>query len=334
LKIIDGDTKVVVIGGGTGSFTVLSGLKNYYRYITAIVSMADDGGSTGQLRDDLGVLPPGDVRQCLVALSRSPRVRDLFSYRFEEGSFKGHSFGNLFLTALEKMTGDFYKGVALAGDILRTSGRVEPVTFDKVVLAMQDGKKVLAGQHEIDIKQFAEQRPEIWLEPRPTANPRAIEAIKKADIVVVAPGGLYTSLGATLVVPGVGQALKRSKARKIYICNLVNKPGQTDGFTVADYAAEIERTAGVGFLDIVLYNTHRPSREMLARYAADGELPVKMDKVALRNARFKVVGVDLLAREVWQGGSKSDTIASTRTLIRHDPNKIARQIVKLTSRKT
>lgn len=326
---IDKDTKIVVVSGGTGGFTVLSGLKRYYRHITAIVSMADDGGSSGQLRDELGVLPPGDVRQCLVALSRSSRTRDLFNYRFEEGSFKGHSFGNLFLTALEKVTGDFYQGVALAGDILRTSGRVEPVTLDKVVLAMQDGKRVLAGQHQIDIKEFAEQRPEIWLEPRPTANPRALEAIKQADIIVVVPGSLYTSLGATLVVPGIGRALERSKAKKIYVCNLVNKPGQTDDFAVADYADEIERMAGAEFLDVVLYNTHEPSHEMLERYAADGELPVRIDRASLKNAHFRSLGTDLLAREAWQGVSKGDPMAGDRTLIRHAPSKIAHQITKI-----
>jgi uncharacterized cofD-like protein len=331
LKLIDTSTKVVVISGGTGGFTVLSGLKKYYRHITAIVSMADDGGSTGQLRDEMGVLPPGDVRQCLVALSRSPRVRDLFSYRFGDdcGSFKGHSFGNIFLTTLEKMTGDFYKGVQLAGDILRTSGRVEPVTFDHITLAMKHGEQVLKNERNIDTETFSKQRPEIWLEPTPTANPRAIEAIRQADVIVIAPGSLYTSLGATLVVPGIGQAIKKSKGKKVYVCNLVNKPGQTDDFTVADYAGEVERLAGARFLDTVLYNTHKPNREMLSRYAADGELPVKVDKLGLKNAHFKAHGADLLAREAWAGAQKGDPLAADRTLIRHDPDKIGRHIVEL-----
>jgi uncharacterized cofD-like protein len=188
---------------------------------------------------------------------------------------------------------------------------------------------VFKGQHGIDIKAFAEQRPKIWLEPEPDANPKALQAIKDADLVVIAPGSLYTSLGAVLVVPGVGRAIKRARAKKVYVCNLVNKPGQTDGFTIIDFADELERLAGVQFLDYALYNTRKPDDQMLKRYAADGELPVIADKKALKNARFKAVGTDLLAREVWVGGSEGDALRQQRTLIRHDPDKLARRIAEL-----
>jgi uncharacterized cofD-like protein len=318
--------KAVVIGGGTGSFTILSGLKNYVSDLTALVSMADDGGSTGQLRDELGVLPPGDVRQCLVALARSPKVRNLFNYRFEEGSFKGHSFGNLFLTALEKMTGDFRAGVELATEVLQVAGKVEPITLDKVTLMMQDGDRVVRGERLIDDGSFGP-RPKLWLEPDPAANPAALDAIKRADLIIIAPGSLYTSLGAALVVPGIGEALHKSKAKKVYVCNLVNKPGQTDGFAVEDYAAELERMAGTRFLDYVIYNTKKPSAKLLAKYAADGELPIDLSGEV--EARYILKGGDLLADGAWQGGSKADALASTRTLIRHDPDRTARKIMQI-----
>ena len=319
--------KAVVIGGGTGSFMVLSGLKNYISNLTALVSMADDGGSTGQLRDELGVLPPGDVRQCLVALARSPKVRDLFSFRFESGSFKGQTFGNLFLAATEKMTGDFRASMELATEVLEVAGRVEPVTLDKVTLLMQDGDKVVRGEHLIDDGIFTVRRPELWLEPTPAVNLEALAAIKDADLIIIAPGSLYTSLGAALVVPGVGEALSKSKAKKIYICNLMNKPGQTDGFTVQDYASELERMAGTRFLDYVIYNTKRPSDELLKKYAADGELPIELDEKT--KTRYKLRGTELLADEIWGGVSKSDPLAKSRTLIRHNSDLMARKIMQI-----
>jgi len=316
--------KAVVIGGGTGGFVILSGLKNYANVITAVVSMSDDGGSTGQLRDELGVLPPGDIRQCLVALSESPKVRDLFNYRFDEGALKGHSFGNLFLTALEKMTGDFREGVRLSSEILQIKGRVEPITTDKVILCIKDGKAMVRHEHNIDDREFNLLRPEIWLDPKPTANPEALKAIKEADIIVIAPGSLYTSLGAILVVPGVGTALKRAKGKKIYVSNLVNKPGQTDGFSPTDFADELERMAGEKFLDVVLYNNHRPNADLLKKYASDGELPVEQP-VRSESRKYKLNGANLLSDSFVKRG-KGDKLK--RTLIRHDSDKTARRIMK------
>jgi len=325
--------KIAVIGGGTGSFTLLSALKDYTTQIAALVNMADDGGSTGVLRDELGALPPGDIRQCLVALSNSPRVRDLFNYRFDTGSLQGHAFGNLFLTALEKMTGDFAEGIELASEVLNITGTVEPITHSNVTLAMRrkDGE-VIHGEFEIAQTDFDSHRPEFWLEPEATASPRALRAIEKADMVIIAPGNLYGSLAPALVVPGVGEALARSKAMKIYVCNLVTKPGQTDGFMVHDYAAEIERLAGESFLDAVIYNTEKPTDSLLKKYANEGELSVEYDQDKLRGAHYLALGANLLSGEVWQNVNKADPIAASRTLIRHDSKAIARVIMEVYDR--
>lgn len=322
--------KIVVIGGGTGSFTLLSGLKHYARHITALVNMADDGGSTGVLRDELGALPPGDVRQCLVALSGSPKVRDLFDYRFEEGSLKGHAFGNLFLSALEKISGNFAEAVELAIEILNVSGRVEPVTLSNVRLCMQSkDEPTVKGQFRIGQTDFKSSRPELWLEPEAELNPRAAEAIAEADMVVIAPGNLYGSLAPALLVPGIGEAIKQSKAKKVYICNLVTKPGQTDGFKVHDFAAEIERFMGGAYLNAVVYNTVTPAKTLFETYAKAGEHLVQVDGAGLEKAHYQAVPAAVLARQPWQGASTSDPIASARTFIRHDSDKLARQLMKL-----
>ncbi len=321
--------KFVVIGGGTGSFTILSGLKHYVKDITALVNMADDGGSTGQLRDELGVLPPGDVRQCLVALSDTPKVRDLFNYRFTEGSFSGHAFGNLFLTALEKMTGSFAEAVELASEVLNISGRVEPVTLTNVVLCADgaDGRPI-KGEFTIAHEKLAP-RPNIWLEPEAEANPRAIAAILNADVVVVAPGNLYGSLAPALVVPGIDKALGETNAKCVYVCNLVTKPGPTDGYGVHDFVDEIERLAGTEFIDFVVYNTDMPSKKLLEKYAHEGELPVTIDEVALNRRHYRKRPTELLAKKVWDGAQTSDPLASKRSFIRHDADAVARQLMRI-----
>ena len=324
------ELKIAVIGGGTGSFTLLSALKKHTSAIAALVNMADDGGSTGILRDELGALPPGDVRQCLVALSSTPEMRDLFNYRFEEGSLKGHALGNLFLSALEKMTGNFATGVELASEVLNITGVVEPITLTNVKLAMRTAdKKETHGEFRIAQMKFSGTRPEFWLEPEAEANPRAIAAIHQADIVVIAPGNLYGSLAPALIVPGVGQALAKSKAVKLYVCNLVTKPGQTDGYKVNDFVDEIERLAGEPFLDAVLFNTEQPSRDLLDKYAADGELAVTYDETLFKTTRYVAAGANLLSGSIWQNSNKSDPIAATRTLIRHDSEAVAASIIEL-----
>jgi uncharacterized cofD-like protein len=323
--------KIVVIGGGTGSFTLLKGLKKFTNNLTAIVNMADDGGSTGALRDELGVLPPGDVRQCLVALSDSPKLRDLFNYRFDEGSLEGHAFGNLFLTALEKMTGNFAEAVNTAGNLLNVRGRVLPVTLDDTHLVMdkRDGSQIR--------KQFTinnmfltdkDRRPLLKLDPPASINSEAAEAIKKADIVVIAPGSLYGSMAPALLVKGMGNALKKTKAKVIYVCNLITKPGQTDGFKVHDFASEIERFSGVPVIDAVLFNTKFPNKKLVEKYHREKEFRVNYDKKLLLNQRYKSCGASLVSNKTTRL-NKADKIASSRAYIRHDPYVTAQQILKL-----
>lgn len=324
------EVKIAVIGGGTGSFTLLSALKYHSSQIAALVNMADDGGSTGVLRDELGALPPGDIRQCLVALSSSDRVRDLFNYRFEEGSLKGHAFGNLFLTALEKMTGDFGAGVELASEILRIKGTVEPITHTNVTLAMRDSSgEVTRGEFEIAHKEFKGSRPEMWLEPDAMPSQRALRAIETADIIIIAPGNLYGSLAPTLIVPGVGDALARTNAFCVYVSNLVTKPGQTDGYYVHDFADEVERLAGHAFLDAVIYNTEPPTEDLLIRYASQGEKSVEYDEEVLRDRPYLAVGAKLLSGSIWENTNAADPIAAARTLIRHDSDAAASAIMEL-----
>ena len=323
--------KIVVIGGGTGSFTLLSGLKQYAQHITAIVNMADDGGSTGQLRDEFGALPPGDVRQCLVALSDSPRVRDLFNYRFEEGSFEGHAFGNIFLTALEKMTGSFAEAIDVADEVLNVRGRVVPVTLDNVHLVMrQNNDKDIIGEFEIGNMKFAfeQQRPSLELSPSAALNPDAQKAILEADIVVIAPGNLYGSIAPALLVTGMMQALLDTSAKIVYVCNLVTKPGQTDSFAVHDFADEIERFIGAHVLDVVLYNTGVPSSALQKKYNKDKEFGVQVDTLELSKRSYSAKGYDLLSQTV-ATPKKADKIASKRSFIRHNPDSVARQIMKL-----
>jgi uncharacterized cofD-like protein len=321
---------ITVIGGGTGSFTLLSELKNRTESISALVNMADDGGSTGTLRDELGVLPPGDVRQCLVALSDSQKLRDLFNYRFEEGSLKGHAFGNLFLTALEKMTGDFANGVKVASEVLGVKGKVIPITLTNVTLVMtnENGKEV-HGEFEIAQTDFPDEKPDFRLDPVAEPNQRALKAIENSDVIVIAPGNLYGSLAPALVVPGIGEALRKAKGHKIYVCNLVTKPGQTDDYKVTDFANEIERLAGGSFLDTVLYNTEKPTEALLEKYAKAGEKSVEYDEVSFANATYRAVGAELVAGGIWAGKKSSDPLAEHRTLIRHDSKAVADAIMEL-----
>lgn len=321
--------KIVVIGGGTGSFTLLKGIKRYTNHVTALVNMADDGGSTGELRDEYGVLPPGDVRQCLVALSPTPKVRDLFNYRFDEGSLKGHAFGNLFLTALEKMTGSFAEAVELAGDVLKITGNVEPVTLTNVQLCADgaDGKPV-KGEFTIAHAEIAK-RPKIWLEPEAEANSKAVQAILDADMVVIAPGNLYGSLAPALVIDGVQRALRETSATCVFVCNLVTKPGPTDGFSVVDFASEIERLGGSEFLDYVVCNSATPSDELMQKYAHDGELVVKYDINDLKRQHYQYRAAPILATKLWDGAQSSDPLASVRSYIRHDSDAVARQLMRI-----
>lgn len=329
------EIKIALIGGGTGSFTMLSELKKRTSRIAAIVNMADDGGSTGVLRDELGALPPGDVRQCLVALSDSPKIRDLFSYRFEEGTFGGHSFGNILLTALEKTTGSFTEAVETASEILRINGVVVPGTLDDVRLRMEwpEASLVLQGERVIDADYFKHdpRRATLSLAPNPAPNPTAIAAIEQADLVIIAPGDLYTSLGPLLVIDGIGDALRRTKATIAYVCNLVTKEGQTAGFTVSDHAAEIERFAGGQCLDYVIYNEEQPTASVAERYKEEGAYLVEHDDEVLANAHYKAIGGHFIGGMAEE--HKGDLLPVTRSLIRHDARQVVRTLLNEYARK-
>lgn len=325
-------TRIVVIGGGTGSFTLLSELKNYTHNITALVNMADDGGSTGTLRDELGVLPPGDVRKCLAALSSTPKVRDLFNYRFEEGSLKGHAFGNLFMAALEKMTGNFADAVETASEVLNIKGRVEPMTLDNITLTMEtsDGS-IVRGEENVsyNVSLPKGERPKISLEPKADINPAARQAILEADLVVIAPGLLYTSIAAALVVDGVKEALEQTEAKKIYVCNLVNKKDQMGEYNVAEFAEEIERFSGVK-LDYVLYNNHLPDQDLIDKYEAMGETLVTWDDTELEGRHYRAVGKKFIDTGApVEAGKSFDPLGAQRSLIRHDADKVARELMRI-----
>jgi len=311
------------MGGGTGNFTVLRGLKAFDVELSAIVSMADDGGSTGILRDELGVLPPGDVRQCLVALSNSSRLmRSLMNYRFENGGLGGHSFGNLLLSALEKVTGSFEKAVEEMGRILYIKGKVIPVTTHQVRLKMiLKDRTVLEGEREIYLSdQIDGGYSSIYLEPYPKPNPHAISEIMNADLVVIGPGGLHTSIIPNLLVEGVSQALRETQAKKIYVSNLMNRRGQTTGFKVSDYHSEIVRYIGADIFDYILVNNQTPDKGLIEKYAEEGEL-VENDM-----KDHRVISAPLLGEF---GLKVQGDMLSQRSLIRHNSKQVTKEIMKI-----
>lgn len=317
---------IVTIGGGTGQFTLLSGLKKYPVRLTAIVSMVDDGGSTGVLRDELGVLPPGDVRQCLTALSESDLLlRSLFNYRFDQGGMSGHNFGNLFISALEKITGSFEEAVKVASSVLAIRGEVIPVTTQKISLVCGTGATASVGEHVIDTGTI--DASSLRLDPDAYANPKAVAVIEKADCIVIGPGDLYTSIIPNLLAKGLASAISRTKAPVVYNCNLMNKPGHTDGFGVVDYMKEIERFIGTGRINFVTFNDRRPDSELLNRYLnTEGRTPVPIPAetdTASRSAKFFGAGLVDETPIEQKSGDKTP-----RTYIRHDTEKLAELIIE------
>jgi uncharacterized cofD-like protein len=326
--------RIVTIGGGTGSFTLLSGLKKYPINISAIVSMADDGGSTGILRDELGVLPPGDVRQCLTALSESSEVlRELLSYRFESGGLKGHSFGNLFLSALEKINGSFSQGVKEASKILNVKGEVIPVTDENMRLFVElKNGRLIRGEHELDKNKELSKIgiKKVFLKPKIKANQEAIERIKKADFIIIGPGDFYGSVVPNLLVDGISQAIKKSKAKVVFNCNLTNKKGQTENFDLDRYIDETNKYLGKNRINYAIFNTKVPGTELIKKYERqEGKgMTVKFDKNKNPQRNFKVVRAEVLnEKEVKK--DKKDLIAHTRSFIRHDSEKLAKILITL-----
>jgi uncharacterized cofD-like protein len=323
--------RVVVIGGGTGTFSVLSGLKAFSDTldISAVITMADSGGSTGKLRDEFGYLPVGDVRMALVALADEDvadqaELRRLMLYRFEKGGMNlaGHNFGNLLLVALTDILGSEVDAVRFAGRLLRTKGKVLPVTTDNLTLVAEyDDGIVVRGETHIDEPEAgrdAHRIVELRTEPEGRVAQDAETAILEADIIVVGPGDLYTSVLAVCVVPGVREALQKSNAHIVYVSNLMSKFGQTSGMSVGECAAEIERYIGRS-IDYVLVNSAPFPDELLSRYAAEGEYPVRDDGSRVTDRSDIVSHVQIQQ-------SASDTLK--RSLVRHDPAKLAQAILK------
>jgi uncharacterized cofD-like protein len=322
--------RTVVIGGGTGSFALLSEMKHDFSELTALVNMVDDGGSTGVLRDELGVLPPGDIRQCLVALSNAPEsLRRLFRYRFDQGTFAGHSFGNLFLSATERMTDSFDQAVSMAAEVLQVSGQVVPMTLDKCTLHMRTSQGDVVGQRNVELCAIPPtEHPIFWLEPTARISGKANQAIADAELIVIAPGSLYSSLVPALLVDGVASALEsNTQAPVVYVANLVNKSHQTADFGVHDYVAVLEDHMGNRKVDVVLYNNDHPQADLLERYALDGEYPVLIDVDALKSAHYKAIGRKLLNKGNIEKDQNDTRIA--RSLIRHDGRAVSRALRKL-----
>ncbi len=313
------DPKIVVIGGGTGTYTALMGLKRYSKNLTAIVTMADDGGSSGRLRDEFGHLPPGDVRRALVALSddRQNTLRSLFEYRFDKGDgLNGHSFGNLFLTALGELTGGIEGAILEASRVLNIRGQVLPVTTadTRLFAELEDGT-IIHGETNIDVRTIKPQLKieRVFLEPEPQITESARQAIEEADILVIGPGDLYTSLIPNLLVNGVPEAIAACKGSRIFVSNLMTKHGETDGFALSDFVREVRSYLGSeDSIDAVIANSHRYSDEILARYAEENAFPV---------------AVDDLTTEIENAETVLGDVAYTGQFVRHDSQKLAKLII-------
>lgn len=311
--------KIVVIGGGTGLPNVLLGLKQYTSNLTAVVSMADSGGSTGKLRDEFGVLPPGDIRRSLIALSEeTPMLKQLFASRFDRGELKGHNFGNLFITALREITGSDEQALLEAGKILNIRGQALPVTLNNTHLhAKLENGKIIAGETNIDIPKHNPKLriTEVYLKPRARAYAKVIEAIKAADMVVIGPGDLYTSVIANLLVQEIPEAIRTSKAKKVYVCNLMTKHGETDGYTAADHLREVLRYLGSRTaVEYLVLNSKIPKRQLLRKYEREHAHLVQNDFPVLAGMPVEIVQADLLREPV---------------LVRHDPEKLAEVLMEI-----
>ncbi len=320
--------KIVTIGGGTGSYTVLSGLKNLPDVsLTALVSMADDGGSTGVLMDELGVLPPGDVRQCLVALSEhSDLVRELMNYRFNDGTLKGHSFGNIFLAALEKVSGDFVAGVEVASEILKVKGRVIPITKNVAELTMMlSDNTVIQGENKINHSELQGLGiKKVFYKNDVELNEHAKSALLEADYIILGPGNYYCSVIPNLIVNGFREVIQKTKAKLIFPINLTNKHGHTIHWKMSSYVEDIEKYLGRK-VDIILVNNESPSEEQLSIYKfqeGDGVL-VEDDLNDTRAVRESLLSHSIVKFDT------TDEIQNTRSFIRHDSKKMADCILKI-----
>jgi len=321
-RILVKGPKIVVVGGGTGLSTMLRGLKLYSSNLTALVTVADDGGGSGVLREDLGMLPPGDIRNCILALADTePIMQKLLQYRFQDGMLKGQSFGNLFLAAMDGISDSFEEAVKKMSDVLAVTGKVLPITLDDVRLCAEtdDGNTILGesniGHRSLDDKSRINR---VFLN-QPNVKPlsEAIEALMEADIVVLGPGSLYISIIPNLLVDGVCDALQKTKAIIVYVCNVMTQPSETEGYTLGDHIKAIESHSKKGLIDYCVVNTSSIPDELRERYLKDGAELVKIDSDI----------VDKMEIEIITGDFK----AVNNNLVRHDSNKLAKKIIELVS---
>ena len=308
--------KIVVIGGGHGLSTLLHGLKNYTSNITAVVTVADDGGSTGKLRKQFGLVAPGDIRNCLVALADTePLMSDLFQFRFGgKAELDGHSFGNLFITAMTKITGDFEKAVKESSKVLAIRGQVVPSTLEEVdlIAEYEDGTKI-SGESKIPEEKKPIKR--IYLNRKDCeATPEAISAIKEADVIVIGPGSLYTSIIPNLLIKGITKAILESKALKIYVCNIMTQSGETDNFKASDHIEAIVAHAKSKLFDYCILNRAEISTEFVEKYKEEDAYVVVADDEKIEEMGFSVI---------------KENLVSTKDYVRHDTQKLAKIIMDL-----
>ncbi len=305
--------RVVAMGGGTGLPVLLRGLKAHTHQITAVVTVTDDGGSSGRLRGELGIPPPGDIRNCLVALAGAePLMQRLFQHRFTRGTLAGHAFGNLFIGALTELFGDFRAAVRAASHVLRIHGQVLPSTDRQVQVCAElaDGT-VAEGETAVTSARSRIRR--VFLQPPDAAPvPEALRAVEEADLVVLGPGSLFTSVLPNLLVRGMAEAVRASPAEKVFVVNVMTQPGETDGFTASDHVRVVLEHLGPGLVDRVVVNTGAVEPERLARYRRQGADQVRVDRDALRAMDLAVTEGDLVNRD---------------ELIRHDPDALAAAVL-------
>jgi uncharacterized cofD-like protein len=308
--------KIVAVGGGTGLSTLLRGLKTYSANITAVVTVADDGGSSGKLRRDFGVLPPGDIRNCIAALADEEKLlTELFQYRFSAGEgLEGHSFGNLFLTAMSDITGDLEQGIAASSKVLAIQGRVLPATLCHVDLwaEMADGRTI---RGESRITDADGQIVKIGCIPEnPPALPAVIRAIEEADFIIIGPGSLYTSVIPNLLVPEIAKAIDKSKVPCVYICNIMTQPGETTGYQVSDHIKAIDHACSKKLFDAVLVEKNHPSPRSTERYRQENATYVEIDADEIKRLRRQIVPVNVMEEDE-QG------------YLRHNSRKLARALM-------
>lgn len=315
-----GGPKIVAIGGGNGLSTMLRGLKNNTRNLTAIVTVADDGGGSGVLRQDLGMPPPGDIRNCMQALANvEPVMEQLLGYRFTEGSLTGQAFGNLLLAALNGISDSFDHAVARMSEVLAITGRVLPVTNSDVRLEaiFENGSRVVGESKIFQFKKEQDCRiKEVRLLPEnPPALPEALRAIEEAELVLLGPGSLYTSVIPNLLVDGIVDTICSSSALKIYICNIMTQDGETEGMTASEHVAALLRHGAAGMVDICLANSATVRPGLIEKYRAEDAAPIIVDRQAV-----EALGVELVERPL---------ASETSDYARHSVSRLAQAVMEL-----